>query len=150
VTAATQNRLDGEAIWNPPTLFALLLQQDPTPGTRAAVFFAGLALSVLQLGANLSGNALPGGLDLVSLFPSYINIRLGAYIIALLSPVVNPWCLVNTATTFLTILPGYGVFLAPMTSLMAANYLVICRQKVNVDDLLRGDKASIYLVCSRG
>ncbi|KAL3437841.1 permease for cytosine/purines, uracil, thiamine, allantoin-domain-containing protein [Aspergillus tetrazonus] len=144
VTAATQNRLGGEAIWNPPTLFASLLQKDPTPGTRAAVFFAGLALSVSQLGTNLPGNALPGGLDLASAFPGYINIRRGAYIIALLSPVVNPWRLVNTATTFLTVLSGYGVFLAPMTGLMAAHYLLVCRQKVNIDDLFRGDKASIY------
>ncbi|RDW93374.1 nucleobase cation symporter-1 family protein [Aspergillus mulundensis] len=144
VTAATQIRLGGEAVWNPPTLFVALLRGDTTSGTRAAVFFAGLALSVSQLGTNLPGNALPGGLDLASVFPGYVNIRRGAYVIALVSPVVNPWRLVNTATTFLTVLSGYGVFLAPMTGLMAAHYLVVCRQKVNVDDLFTGDKSSIY------
>ncbi|KAL2826344.1 permease for cytosine/purines, uracil, thiamine, allantoin-domain-containing protein, partial [Aspergillus pseudoustus] len=144
VTAATQNRLGGEAVWNPPTLFVAILEKDPTSGTRAAVFFAGLALSISQLGANLPGNALPGGLDLASVFPQFINIRRGAYIIALLSPIVNPWRLVNTATTFLTVLSGYGVFLAPMTGLMAAHYLIVCRQKVNVDDLYTGDRKSIY------
>ncbi|KAL4972736.1 permease for cytosine/purines, uracil, thiamine, allantoin-domain-containing protein [Aspergillus desertorum] len=144
VTAATQNRLGGEAVWNPPTLFASILRKDPTRGTRAAVFFAGFALSVSQLGTNLPGNALPGGLDLASVFPGLINIRRGAHIIALLSPVVNPWRLVNTATTFLTVLLGYGVFLAPMTGLMAAHYLVVCRQKLNVHDLFTGDRTSIY------
>ncbi|KAL4911463.1 hypothetical protein BDW74DRAFT_184788 [Aspergillus multicolor] len=144
VTAATQNRLGGEAVWNPPTLFVELLQKDTSSGTRAAVFFAGLALSVSQLGTNLPGNALPGGLDLASVFPGFINIRRGAYIIALVSPVVNPWRLVNTATTFLTVLSGYGVFLAPMTGLMAAHYLLVCRGKVNVDDLFTGDRGSVY------
>jgi NCS1 family nucleobase:cation symporter-1 len=143
VTAATQNRL-GEPIWNPPSLFARLLETNPDTGTRAAVFFTGLALAISQLGSNLPGNALSGGLDLASVFPKYINLRRGAYIIAILSPVVNPWRLVNTATTFLTVLSGYSVFLAPMTGIMASHYVVVARFKVNVDDLYTGDSNSVY------
>ncbi|KAM0220574.1 hypothetical protein ACHAPA_004005 [Fusarium lateritium] len=143
VTAATQKRM-GEPIWNPPTLFAAILAKDPTSGTRAAVFFAGLALSISQMGSNLPGNALAGGIDLASVFPKYINIRRGAYLMALLSPVVNPWRLVNTATIFLTVLSGYSVFLAPMTGLMVAHYNLVAKAKVNVDDLFVGNKESIY------
>jgi NCS1 family nucleobase:cation symporter-1 len=143
VTAATQKRM-GEPIWNPPTLFAAMLAKDPTSGTRAAVFFAGLALSISQMGSNLPGNALSGGIDLASVFPKYINIRRGAYLMALLSPVVNPWRLVNTATIFLTVLSGYSVFLAPMTGLMVAHYNLVARAKVNVDDLFVGNRDSIY------
>ncbi|KAK2938495.1 hypothetical protein FoTM2_001713 [Fusarium oxysporum f. sp. vasinfectum] len=143
VTAATQKRM-GEAIWNPPTLLAALLAKDPTAGTRAAIFFAGLALSISQLGSNLPGNALAGGIDLASVFPKYINIRRGAYLMALLSPIVNPWRLVNTATVFLTVLSGYSVFLAPMTGLMVAHYNLVAKAKVNVDDLFVGNKDSIY------
>ncbi|KAB5532677.1 permease for cytosine/purines, uracil, thiamine, allantoin-domain-containing protein [Coniochaeta sp. 2T2.1] len=76
--------------------------------------------------------------------PNSINIRRGTYITALFSVVVNPWKLVNTATVFLTVLSSYSVFLGPMTGLMVASYLVVSRRKVNVDDLYRGDKASIY------
>ena len=143
VTAGTQNRL-GEPIWNPPTLFVRLLEINNSAGTRAAVFFAGLALAVSQLGSNISGNALSGGLDLASVFPKYINLRRGAYIVAILSPVVNPWRLVNTATTFLTVLSGYSVFLAPMTGIMASYYVIVSRSKINVDDLYVGDSSSIY------
>ncbi|PNY21209.1 Uncharacterized protein TCAP_07265 [Tolypocladium capitatum] len=144
VVAATQNRFAGEAIWNPPTLFVRLLQHDDGAGTRAAVFFSGLALLTSQLGSNIPGNALAGGIDLSSTFPRYINIRRGAYLTALMSPVVNPWRLVDTATVFLTVLSSYGVFLAPMTGLMAANYVVVCRGKIKVDDLYRGDAGGIY------
>ncbi|CAF3476502.1 unnamed protein product [Fusarium graminearum] len=143
VTAATQKRM-GEAIWNPPTLFAAMLAKDPTPGTRAAVFFAGLALSISQMGSNLPGNALSGGIDLASVFPRYINIRRGAYLMALLSPIVNPWRLVNTATVFLTVLSGYSVFLAPMTGLMVAHYNLVAKGKINVDHLYVGHSESIY------
>lgn len=144
VTAATQNRLGGEAVWNPPTLFSQLIAQNPSPGTRAAAFFAGLALVISQIGVNVPGNALSGGFDLAATFPRYINIRRGAYITAIVSVIVNPWRLVNTATTFLTVLSSYSVFLGPMTGLMVASYLVVNAKKVNVDDLYRGDQTSIY------
>ncbi|OIW25708.1 NCS1 nucleoside transporter family protein [Coniochaeta ligniaria NRRL 30616] len=144
VTAATQDRLGGEAVWNPPTLLSQLITQDPSPGTRAAVFFAGLALVVSQIGVNVPGNALSGGFDLAATFPRYINIRRGAYMTAVLSVIVNPWRLVNTATTFLTVLSSYSVFLGPMTGLMVASYLVVSKRKINVDDLYRGDRTSIY------
>jgi NCS1 family nucleobase:cation symporter-1 len=144
VTAATQKRLGGEAVWNPPMLFVRLLEKDNTPGTRAAIFFAGMALAISQIGSNLPGNALAGGIDLASTFPRYLNIRRGAYLVAILSPVVNPWRLVNTATTFLTVLSSYSVFLAPMTGLMTASYLMVNKRKLNIDDLYCGDSRSIY------
>ncbi|RKU46126.1 hypothetical protein DL546_006888 [Coniochaeta pulveracea] len=144
VTAATQNRLGGEAVWNPPTLFSQLIAQNPSPGTRAGAFFAGLALTISQIGVNVPGNALSGGFDLAATFPRYINIRRGAYITAVFSVIVNPWKLVNTATTFLTVLSSYSIFLGPMTGLMVASYLVISKRKINVDDLYRGDRTSIY------
>lgn len=144
VTAATQHRFGGEAIWNPPTLFAQLLAQDETAGTRAACFFAGLCLVISQIGVNVPGNALAGGFDLAATFPRYLNIRRGAYLTAIFSVIVNPWRLVNTATTFLTVLSSYSVFLAPMTGLMISSYLVVNKRKIDIDSLYRGDSGSIY------
>ncbi|KAI8192525.1 ncs1 nucleoside transporter family protein [Colletotrichum sp. SAR 10_75] len=144
VTAATQDRFGGEAIWNPPTLFAQLLAQNETAATRAACVFAGLCLVISQIGVNVPGNALAGGFDLAATFPRYLNIRRGAYLTAIFSVIVNPWRLVNTATTFLTVLSSYSVFLAPMTGLMISSYLVVNKRKIDVDDLYRGDSGSIY------
>ncbi len=144
VTAATQNRFGGEAIWNPPTLLSRLITDNPSRGTRAGAFFAGLALVVSQIGMNIPGNALGGGFDLAATFPRYINIRRGAYLTMLLSVIVNPWKLVSTSTVFLTVLSSYTIFLAPMTGMMVASYLVVSRRKINVDDLFQGDHNSIY------
>ncbi|KAF2194343.1 NCS1 nucleoside transporter family protein [Zopfia rhizophila CBS 207.26] len=143
VTAATQNRFSGEAIWNLPSMFARLAE-DGGPSARAGAFFAGVCLVISQIGTNVPGNALSGGFDLAATFPRFINIRRGAYITALLSVVVNPWRLVNSATTFLTVLSSYSVFLGPMTGLMVSSYLFVNKRKINVDDLYRGDKSSIY------
>ncbi|KAI1441916.1 NCS1 nucleoside transporter family protein [Annulohypoxylon stygium] len=144
VTAATQHRFDGEAIWNPPTLLSRLITDSPTAGTRAAAFFAGLALVISQIGINIPGNALSGGFDLAATFPKYINIRRGAYITMVLSVIVNPWKLVSTSTIFLTVLSSYSIFLAPMTGMMVASYLLVARRKIKTDDLYRGDSSSIY------
>ncbi|KAK8144861.1 hypothetical protein G3M48_005224 [Beauveria asiatica] len=143
VVAATQDRL-GKEHWYLPGLMAHLVRNDPTPAARAGVFFSGLALTFSQLGSNVLGNALAGGIDLAAVFPRYLNIRRGAYITAILSPIVNPWRMVDTATVFISVMSGYGVFLAPMTGMMVASYYVVHRQKLDVDDLFRGNSSSKY------
>ncbi|RYP70491.1 hypothetical protein DL771_005428 [Monosporascus sp. 5C6A] len=150
VTAATQHRFGGGAVWDPPTLFVRLMaqaqqQDEGGRGTRAACFFAGLGLTVNQLGLNVTANALAGGFDLAVAFPRFINIRRGAYLTALLSIAVNPRRLVNTSTTFLTVvLSSYSVFIVPMTGLMVSSYLIVNRCKIIADDLYDGTEGSIY------
>ncbi|KAF2009429.1 NCS1 nucleoside transporter family protein [Aaosphaeria arxii CBS 175.79] len=144
VTAATQHRFGGEAIWSPPLLLSRLITENPTAGTRAGTFFAGLAITLSQIGLNVPGGALIGGFDLAATFPEYINIRRGAYIVIFTSIAVNPWKLVSTPTVFLTVLSSYSVFLAPMTGIMVASYLVVNKRKLNTDDLYRSDKSGIY------
>lgn len=113
------------------------------PGTRAAVFFAGAALCASQLGSTVPGNAMAGGIDLAAVFPRYVDIRRGAYLTALVSPAVNPWQLLSTAPTFLLV-SGYGVFLGPMMGMMTVHYLVVCKRKLKVEHLYRGDAGGIY------
>ncbi|KAK8034103.1 hypothetical protein PG993_009098 [Apiospora rasikravindrae] len=145
VTAATQNRFGGEAVWNPPSLLSRLIEESPdSSGTRAACFFAAMGLVVSQIGINVPGNALSGGFDLAATFPRYIDIRRGAYITMLLSVVVNPWQLANTSTIFLTVLSSYSVFLGPMVGMMVSSYLVVNKRKINVDDLYIGGSKGIY------
>ncbi|CZR69975.1 related to uracil permease [Phialocephala subalpina] len=142
VTAATQNRFGG-ALWNLPDIFTTLIENGGSR-ERAAGFFAGAALVISQIGVNVPGNALSGGFDLAATFPRYINIRRGAYITALVSVACNPWRLVNTATTFISVLGSYSVFLGPMTGMMISSYFVINKRKINVDDLFDGSKTSVY------
>lgn len=143
VVAATQDRL-GKEHWFLPGLLARIVRRNPTPGARAGVFFSGLALTFSQLGSNVLGNALAGGIDLAAVFPRFLNIRRGAYITAIISPIVNPWRMVDTATIFISVMSGYGVFLAPMTGMMVASYYLVQRRKLDVDDLFRGDPSSKY------
>ncbi|EYE96758.1 nucleobase cation symporter-1 family protein [Aspergillus ruber CBS 135680] len=144
VTAATQERY-GEALWNLPDLLGAVIRQGGSR-SRTAAFFGGAALAISQIGVNVPGNALSGGFDLAATFPKYINLRRGAYITALLSVVCNPWKLVNTATTFLSVLSSYSVFLGPMIGIMIASYLVVHRRRIKVEDLfpMQSPRDSIY------
>ncbi|KAJ5288655.1 Allantoin permease [Penicillium angulare] len=142
VTAATQDRYDG-AKWNLPTLLSAVIEHGSSR-SRAAAFFAGAALALSQIGVNVPGNSLAGGFDLAATFPKYINIRRGAYLTAVISIACNPWKLVNTATTFLTVLSSYSVFLGPMTGLMISSYFFVNKGKIKVEDLFIGDSSSIY------
>lgn len=136
VTAATQHRFESQGpIWNLPQMLVSLQENDTTALTRTAVFFGGVALVVSQLGINVPGNALSGGFDMAALFPKYINIRRGAYVTAVFSPVVNPWRVINTATVFINVLLSYSVFLGPMVGLMVASYYVVHRQRLKIVDL---------------
>ena len=142
MTAATQQRY-GEALWNLPDLLSAVIHTGGSR-SRAAAFFAGAALVVSQFGINVPGNALSGGFDFAATFPKYLNIRRGAYLTALLSMVVNPWQLLATASTFLSVLSSYSVFLGPMIGLMISSYFIVNKQKIKVDDLYYGDKTSVY------
>jgi len=142
VTAATQRRY-GAPIWSLPDLMIAMMHAGGSR-SRAAGFFAGVAMIISQWGINVPGNALSGGFDLAATFPTFINIRRGAYITAALSVVVNPWQLLATASTFLSVLSSYSVFLGPMIGLMISSYYIVNKQKIKVDDLFYGDKNSIY------
>jgi NCS1 family nucleobase:cation symporter-1 len=81
---------NGTALWDPSTLFMAIQDQNGSRG-RAAAFFLGIVFILSQLSINVVGNVLAGGLDVASVFPKYINLRRGAYILAAASVLPNPW-----------------------------------------------------------
>lgn len=56
----------------------------------------------------------------------------------------NPWQIVSSASTFLNVISGLGMFIAPMTGIMLCDYLVIRKRHLSIPDLYIGDSSSIY------
>jgi len=79
-------------------------------------------------------------MDIAGLFPSYINIRRGAYIGLVLSIALCPWQLLSSAATFISVLSAYSVFLGPMTGIMICDYWVVRARKLKLSDLYHGRK----------
>ncbi|OLL26915.1 Thiamine transporter isoform D [Neolecta irregularis DAH-3] len=149
VTTANCQTIYGEIIWNPPDLM-MKMMDDGKGGfwARVAVFFAAFGFALASMFENVSGNAFSGGFDLAGILPKYIDIhrvrllflfiRLimqGAIITFIICWVVQPWQLINSATTFLNVLSSYSVFLAPLIGIMCCDYFIVRRQKIKLSDL---------------
>lgn len=125
---------------NPPDIVQKWLDTDYTAKSRAAAFFAGCGLVTSQLAINTIDNAFSAGMDLAGLFPNFIDIRRGAYIGLILSIALCPWQLLSSASTFISVLSAYSVFLGPMTGIMICDYWVVRRRKLKLSDLYHGRK----------
>lgn len=86
VVTSSSSQILGEIIWSPINLLSAI--QDyygSSPGVRVAVFFAGFGCTCAQLSINVLLNSVSTGMDMAGLWPRYINIRRGAYILAAVS-----------------------------------------------------------------
>ena len=111
--------------WNP----ANLISNWPN---RSCKFFAGFAFSLAALGVNISANSLSAANDLAALAPSYINIRRGQLICALIAWVMVPWKILATAAGFLNFMSAYSVFLGPIAAILVWDFWWVHNMKYDV------------------
>lgn len=123
---------------------AIQTHYNDSSAVRAAVFFAGLGCTCAQLSINVILNAVSTGMVLAGFAPKYINIKRGAILLGMLGLAVNPWQLTAAAATFIGVISGFGIFIAPMTGIMLCDYLVVRRRRLVIPDLYIGDSSSIY------
>ncbi|KII84969.1 hypothetical protein PLICRDRAFT_45826 [Plicaturopsis crispa FD-325 SS-3] len=144
VTSASSEIL-GVLYWSPVELLGMIQEHyHSSPRVRAGVFFGGLGCFVSQLSINVVLNSVSTGMDVAGLWPRYINIRRGAYLNAALGVAACPWEILASAGTFLTVISGFGVFLAPLTGIMLADYLIVRKRILSIPDLYLGSRDSIY------
>ena len=102
-------------LWNPPNIVQLWLDTDyHNPKLRAAVFFSSLGLLLNILALNSVENGVSGGMDFAGLWPRYIDIRRGSYLIAIISVAMNPWYIISKASTFTAVLNSFGSKYPPL------------------------------------
>ncbi|KAK9236614.1 permease for cytosine/purines, uracil, thiamine, allantoin-domain-containing protein [Lipomyces kononenkoae] len=122
----------GQYIWDPSVLASMWTG----PKGRTARFFVGFAWVVGQIGTNLSANVITAANDLTSLFPKYINIRRGAIVVTVIGGwVMQPWKIINSAASLLTFMAGLAIFLAPVAGVLASDYWIVKRRKIDVPAL---------------
>lgn len=145
VTAAAAQNIYGEVYWNPPDLLMRMMDNgNGSSRARAGVFFLAAGFAFCAGFENICGNAVAGGIDLAGLFPRYIDIRRGAIITFIAAWIVQPWQLINRATTFVAVLSSFSVFLAPIIGIMAADYYVLRKRRVRLSHLYRTRDSSYY------
>lgn len=121
----------GERIADPAALSARI-------GGPALTVVALLGLAVATLSTNVAANIVSPANDLSNLAPSKISFRRGALIASVIGFVILPWKLIQSAGAYLFVwLSGYGAMLGAVGGIMIADYYILRRRQLNVDDLYR-------------
>jgi len=99
-----------------------------------------LALLIATLTTNVAANIVSPANDFSNLWPRRISFRTGGLITGLLGIAIMPWKLLSDYGTYIFgWLVGYSGLLGPVAGVIIADYFVVRRCKLLVEDLyLRG------------
>jgi NCS1 family nucleobase:cation symporter-1 len=108
-----------------------------------------IALSVITLcmaavSVNVAANIVSPAYDLANLFPKWITFKRGGYIAAFLALLSVPWKLMEHATSIFAFLGTIGGALGPVAGVMFADYFIIRRRTLVVEDLYKLDGEYSY------
>jgi NCS1 family nucleobase:cation symporter-1 len=123
--------LFGEAIWDPVTLLGKFNQP-------VVAFIALVALLIATLNTNVAANVVSPSNDFSNLNPRLISFRTGGLITGVVGIAMMPWKLLSDFSSYIFgWLVGYSGLLGPIAGVMIADYFLIRRSQLKVDDLYR-------------
>lgn len=71
------------------------------------------------------------------LIPKYISQRRGAIIFSILGVLAQPWRFLTQATTFITVLSSFGVFMSPAAAILIVDFWIVRKTKWNIPQLYK-------------
>ena len=121
----------GKAIWDPIVLVSQI-------GRAPVIIFAALVVLAAQLTTNMAANVVSPSNDFSNLSPKRISYVTGGLITAVLGILMMPWKLYSDAAAYIfTWLLGYSSLMGALGGILIADYWVIRKQQLAVDDLFR-------------
>jgi NCS1 family nucleobase:cation symporter-1 len=130
--------LFGTAIWDPVELLGKFHQ--PVVASIALV-----ALLVATLNTNVAANVVSPSNDFSNLNPRLISFRTGGLITGVVGVLMMPWKLLGSYSNYIFgWLVGYSGLLGPIAGVMIADYFVVRKRTLNVDDLYRVEGSYKY------
>jgi len=127
VTAGTL-KVFGEAIMDPVRIVERI-------GNPWIVVLGSLTFIVATMGINIVANFVSPAYDIANLNPQRISFRIGGLIASILSVLVCPWLFVSSSQAITIFVSIFGAVLGPMFGIIVADYYVVKRQKIVLDDL---------------
>jgi NCS1 family nucleobase:cation symporter-1 len=123
--------LFGEAIWDPVALIGRFHQP-------LVAFVALIAILLATLNTNVAANVVSPSNDFSNLNPRLISFRTGGFITGVIGVSMMPWKLLGDYGAYIFgWLVGYSGLLGPIAGTMIADYFIVRRRELNVDDLYR-------------
>ena len=121
----------GEAIWDPVVLIGRI-------GGVGVIIFAALVVLAAQLTTNMAANVVSPSNDFSNLSPKRISYVTGGLITAVIGIIMMPWKLYADAAAYIfTWLLGYSSLMGALGGILIADYWVLRRQRLVLDDLYR-------------
>ena len=127
VTAGTL-KVFGKAIMDPVLIVEHI-------GNPVVVIIGSITFIVATMGINIVANFVSPAYDIANLYPERINFRLGGLITSVLSVLVCPWLFVASPQAITLFVSIFGAVLGPMFGIIIADYYLVKRQVVVVEDL---------------
>jgi NCS1 family nucleobase:cation symporter-1 len=130
VTSATAV-IFGKTLWDPVDVL--------TRFTNPVVLIvAMLALCIATLATNIAANVVSPANDFANLAPKKISFRIGGYITGVIGLLMMPWKLVADPSGYIfTWLLGYSALLGPIAGILIADYFVLRKKRLELEDLYR-------------
>jgi NCS1 family nucleobase:cation symporter-1 len=121
-------RVFGEAIMDP----VLIVEKINNP---VASIIGSITFIVATMGINIVANFVSPAYDIANLAPDKINFRMGGLITSILSVLVCPWLFVSSPQAITLFVSIFGAVLGPMFGIMVADYYLVKKQSVVLEDL---------------
>ena len=123
--------LFGEPIWDPVALIGRFHQP-------LVALIALIAIVLATLNTNVAANVVSPSNDFSNLNPRLISFRTGGMITGVAGVLMMPWKLMSDFSAYIFgWLVGYSALLGPIAGIMIADYFLVRRTRLNVDDLYR-------------
>ena len=106
---------------------------------------AAITFFAATVGINLVANFIPPAYDLANLAPSKISAKMGGVITAVIAFFIGAlWVSVISAIGIAGFVDTLGALLAPLYGILVADYYLIRKQRVNLQELFTSDPAGAY------
>lgn len=123
----------GEAIWDPTQLVVKF-------DSPVVIGLSTFALAVATLSTNIAANVVGPANDFANLAPKVLSFRMGGLITAVIGILMMPWKLLSSAAAYtFTWLVGYSALLGPIGGILIADYFIVRRLEIDVEDLYRNE-----------
>jgi nucleobase:cation symporter-1, NCS1 family len=128
----------GEAIWDP----VKLVGRFQTPVVVAVSMFTAV---VATLAVNIAANVVSPANDFANAFPRLIAFKTGGLITGILAILMQPWKLLADPSGYIyTWLLGYSGGLGSIAGVLIADYWIVKRTRIRLEDLYLTDGAYRY------
>ncbi|MGI5126512.1 NCS1 family nucleobase:cation symporter-1 [Pseudonocardia sp. CA-107938] len=137
ITAAATKPVFGELITDPVETVARL-------GSTFAIVLGALTFMIATVGINIVANFVSPAFDFSNVSPQKISWRTGGMIAAVGSVLITPWNLYSSPAVIHYTLDTLGAFIGPLYGVLIADYYLVQKQQVVVDDLYALDDDGTY------